>query len=159
NFFIKAELADSLATCPDDKLRDAAKASRLVNEALKLAPNDPFVWRASASVAAENGDFQSAVNWQRKYLGSKSLTQDQRTSAEVRLEVYNSTKPYRENFPPAEKILALNRLTDANEAIKNGNFDRAIVLCSEVIRVDNKNAFAYSVRGLAYGKQKKYDLA
>jgi tetratricopeptide (TPR) repeat protein len=159
NYFVKAELADSLATCPDDKLRDGNKAAEYSAQALKLAPNDPFVWRASASVAAENGDFQAAIKWQQQLLASKSLSRDQRRSAEYRLEAYNSAKPYRENFPTPERALVLNKVKAGEEAIKNGNFDRAIAVLSEAIATDPKDWVPYYGRGIAYSRQNKYEPA
>jgi len=158
HYGFKAGLADFLATCPVDHLRNGEKAYQLAKEALKLAPNDPAVWRACAAAAAETGNFAEAIQWQQRVLDSKTINPEQRTEIQDRLEAYKSNKPYHNTVNTGELAL-LTKLKDANDAIKNGNFDRAISLASEVIRTDDKKALAYDIRGSAYFKQNKYDLA
>jgi len=159
NYGFKASIADFLATCPDEHLRSGARAAEYANDALRLAPNDPVVWRACASAAAENGNFEEAVKWQERLLGSKGMTPDRKSEGERRFEAYKSGQPYRVNLPPSDEVLAYKKMKDANNAINNNNFDRAIALLSEVIATDPKNAGAYTGRGIACYKQNKYDLA
>ena len=157
---MKASLADILATCPDDRVRNGKKASQYAAEAVKLAPNDPFVWIACASAAAENGNYEEATTWQERVRESQALLPALKAESEARLKAYKSGEPYRNDFAGEQKSDAVRRkMKDADEAIKNNNFDRAIALFSEVIAADGKKAAAYTRRGFAYYKQKKYDLA
>lgn len=154
-----ASLADFLATCPDERLRNGEKAAQYANVALQLAPNAFEVWRACASAAAENGNFEEAVKWEERLLNAKGMSPDRKSETERRLETYKSGKPYRINVPPPDKLLVLDKIKDADQAIKNGNFDRGIALLSEAIATDTKDPVPYFGRGFAYGKEKKYDLA
>jgi len=159
NGSILAILADRLATCPDSNMRNGAKASEYAAEALRLNANEPLVWRACASAAAVNGNFEEAKKWQERLLNSNIVSQDQEAESRERLVAYNSGKPYVQNLPPVEEVLADKKIKQANEAIRNKNFDRAIVLLSEVIRGTTKKAKVYTDRGFAYLQQNKYDLA
>jgi tetratricopeptide (TPR) repeat protein len=91
-------LAWLLATCPDDKLRNGAKAVTAATKACKLTN-----WVSSgeldtlAAACAEKGDFKNAVKWQTKVVefDDPDYGEDQK----VRLKLYQERKPYRE---PAE---------------------------------------------------------
>ena len=155
----KAQLADFLATCPDDHLRDATRASQLANEALKLAPNDPLVWRACASAAAENGAVDEAIKWQEQIMSSKAVPFYLRYENELRLESYRSGKAYRQNTSSPNRELMFKRVKEADQALKNNDFDRAVAVLSEMIAADPSDDVPYYGRGQAYSRQKKYHLA
>lgn len=159
NCSIKAILADRLATCPDSNLRNPAEASKYAADALKLDPNEPLVWRACASAAAANGNFEDAKKWAMRVANSNTLSPEQKVEGQDRLVAYNSGRPYIYNVPPLDEVLTDKAIKQAKEAIKNGNFDRAIALCSEVLRTHDKKASAYSARGLAYFKNSDYEQA
>jgi len=159
NCAILALLADRLATCPDSNLRNATKASEYAAEALKLDPNEPLVWRACASSAAANGNFEEAKKWQERVVNSNILSPDQKADGQERLLAYNSGQPYVQKLPAVDEVLADKKIRQAHEAIRNGNFDRAIALLSEVIAADVANARAYSDRGFAFFEHKDYERA
>ena len=159
NSGFKAILADFFATCPDEHLRNAQKAAEYAKDAQRLEPNNPAVLRACASAAAANGNFDEAVKWEERLLASKGTSPDRKSSGEARLEAYKAGKPYLLNFPPAEKVLVLNKVKQGNEAIKNGNFDRAVAALSEAIAADPNEWVPYYGRGFAYFRQEKYELA
>jgi tetratricopeptide (TPR) repeat protein len=89
-------LAWLLSTADDDKVRDGTKAEEAIKEALELLPNDPAILDTRAAVCAELGQFEEAVKWEKKYLGTKSLTAEQRKNGEARLNRYQQRQPYRE---------------------------------------------------------------
>jgi len=154
NYGFKASLAEFLATCPDDHLRDAATASQLANDALKLAPNDPDVWRACAAAAAESGNFEEAIKWQQRVVNSPAIPANVKHGNELLLEGYQAEKPYRNNLALLQQELA--KIRQASEAIKSNNFDRAIALLSEVIAANGNKALAYPLRGFAFYKKNDY---
>ena len=157
SYAFNATVADFLATCPDEHVRNAKKATEYAKEALRLAPNDPSVWTAYASTAAENGNFEEAVQWSERLMASSAITTPQKREIQERLKAYRAGKPYRNNV--AARQQELEKLQEAIDAVANNKLDRAIALCSEVIQTDSKEALAYDVRGSAYAKQNKYDLA
>jgi tetratricopeptide (TPR) repeat protein len=56
-----------LATSPDDKLRDGARAVKLATKASELTGNQtPHVLSTLAAAHAESGDFKSAIEWSQK---------------------------------------------------------------------------------------------
>jgi tetratricopeptide (TPR) repeat protein len=101
----KAELAEFFATCPRDDLRDAKKASQYIDEAIRLAPHEPWIWAPRAAVAAENGDFENAVRWQEICLQSKSLRKSELKEGKERLELYRAGKPARSKPTMPDKSL------------------------------------------------------
>jgi tetratricopeptide (TPR) repeat protein len=155
----KAQLADFLATCPDDRLRDAARAAQLANEALELAPNDPVVWRACASAAAENRSLDEAINWQERVNASRALHPWEKYENEKRLEAYKSGQAYRQSIRSPNQELVFDRINAAQQAINERNFDQAIIILSELISDEPSDWVAYYGRGLAYSRQQKYHLA
>ena len=157
NYGFKASLAEFLASCPDEHLRDAARASQLANDALKLAPNDPDVWRACAAAAAENGNFEEAIKWQQRVVNSPAIPANVKHGNELLLEAYQAGKPYRNNLAMVQQEFA--KLKQASEAIKSNNFDRAIALLSEVIAANGNKALAYPLRGFAFYKKNDYASA
>ena len=80
----------------DDKIRDGAKAAEAIKEAIELMPNEGRIWDTQAAVCAEQGQFDEAVKWEKRYLGLKLLTSEQRKDAQRRLEFYQKRQPYRQ---------------------------------------------------------------
>jgi WD40 repeat protein/serine/threonine protein kinase/tetratricopeptide (TPR) repeat protein len=91
------DLAWLLAICPDSKHRDATRAIKLATRACELTSwkNHEDVSTLAAAYS-EAGDFEAAVNWQKKAaeLLPENCPPDLRVNYESRLEVYESHKPY-----------------------------------------------------------------
>ncbi len=91
------ELAWLLATCPDDKYRDAKRSVELATKACELTG-----WRqwnnldTLAAAYAETGNFTEAVKWQEKAL--ELVPGQRKPEIAHRLELYKSGTPYR-NIP------------------------------------------------------------
>jgi hypothetical protein len=86
------------AACPEAKYRDGAKALAMAKLAVektgKLA-----AWREFAALAAayaETGDFDAAVDAQKKALADATLDKHDRERMEKRLALYQDKKPYRQ---------------------------------------------------------------
>lgn len=159
NCSILALLADRLATCPVAELRDPAKASQLAEKALKLDSTEPLVWRACASAAAANGNFEEAKKWGERVVNSNKLSPDSRGEGQRRLLAYNSGHPFIYRVPHVDEVLAHKKTKQAWEATRDGNFDRAIVILSEVISAKSDYATAFSERGFAYYKKQDFERA
>jgi tetratricopeptide (TPR) repeat protein len=88
-------LALIMAACPEASHRDGRKAVELATRACKLAE-----WKRSeylnilAAAYAESGDFEAAVTWQTRAIGS--LTDERKLDDyRSRLVLYQAKKPYR----------------------------------------------------------------
>jgi len=88
-----ADLSRLLATCSDDKVRDVELATK-ANEL--TAGKDPSVLDAMAAAHAETGDFDKAVEYQKKALADKAFGKDSGEKARERLKLYEQKKPWRE---------------------------------------------------------------
>jgi tetratricopeptide (TPR) repeat protein len=93
-------LAWLLATSPDEKMRDGAKAFEYANKAYQADPTDGSKLGTLAAAYAECGDFEKAVEWQQKAI--KTVSNDANTGnaaflkkGNERLKLYESRKPYR----------------------------------------------------------------
>ncbi|MDA8000577.1 MAG: tetratricopeptide repeat protein [Alphaproteobacteria bacterium] len=65
-----------------------------------------------------------------------------------------------ENNDNGDKKSRSNNLVDlAQGAVERGNFDDAIGVCSDAIKMDPENADAFRTRGLAYERKGEYDRA
>jgi len=102
-YAFKAALADLLATCPEERIRNGRKASAYAAEALRLAPNDPLVWDVYAAAAAESGNFEEAIKWEQRVLDSSAVPLVQKRLSQERLEAYKAKRPYRDNATVADK--------------------------------------------------------
>lgn len=85
-----------LATCPDSGVRNGGKATEYITRALQLDPNNWYLWDTRAAAFAENGDFGSAVEWEKRCLDQKNLSEAERDRINERLTLYRAEKPYRE---------------------------------------------------------------
>jgi tetratricopeptide (TPR) repeat protein len=87
------------AACPTAEFRDGTKATENATKACELTD-----WKKAhyvgtlAAAYAETGDFDSAVEWQRKAIDLLTEEEEElRADFEERLKLYQSGKPYREN--------------------------------------------------------------
>ena len=89
-------LAWLLATCPDDKVRDAARALEAAERACELSDSaDPYCLGSLAAAHAAKGDFTEAARYQTKAIAL--LTDPAETIPfERRLAQYRDKKPVRE---------------------------------------------------------------
>ena len=88
-------LAWVLATSPDEKLRDGARAITLATEACELTEYKmPHILSTLAAAYAETGDFDSAVKWSTKAVETGDPQHGEALKKE--LESYNAKKPWRE---------------------------------------------------------------
>jgi carboxyl-terminal processing protease len=95
-------LAWLLAVCPDPKVRDGANAVRYATKAGTLDSwKNPATLDTLAAAYAESGQFDLAVEWERKCINlhSSDVSGDQQ-----RLALYLLKKPYREIAPDAATI-------------------------------------------------------
>jgi tetratricopeptide (TPR) repeat protein len=92
-------LAWVLATAPDDSLRNGKEAIELAKRACELTDWEVAEYLDTLAAAyAEIGDFQSAVEWQKKSMDTTS--EDSRKEAQTRLELFMSGKPFRSKHTP-----------------------------------------------------------
>lgn len=94
-YMFAADLAEYLAACPQDDLRDTKKASDLIEQALALAPNQPSLSDNAAAVAAAKGNFDEAISLEKRFLASKIADKSNREDGERRLKLYQNQQPYR----------------------------------------------------------------
>jgi WD40 repeat protein len=91
------DLAWLLAVCPASEHRDAPRAIKLATRACELTnwKNHEDVSTLAAAYS-ETGDFEAALNWQKKAaeLLPEDCPAELRANCQSRLEVYNSRKPY-----------------------------------------------------------------
>jgi tetratricopeptide (TPR) repeat protein len=86
-------LAVLLATCSEEKFRDGKKAVEYATKACELTSwKANFCWETLAAAFAENGQYEDAIKWQKKFLDSTAL----KKRAKERLSLYEEKKPYRD---------------------------------------------------------------
>ena len=89
------QLAWLRATCPDEKYRNGQQAVEYATKVCELtAWKQPWYFDTLAAAYAEAGDFDKAVEWQKK--GMDLAPADQKADYESRLKLYQEKKPYRE---------------------------------------------------------------
>jgi tetratricopeptide (TPR) repeat protein len=71
---IHAHLAWCLATCPEPKLRDPARAIATANQALALAPQDAVAWQALGAARYRNGAWKASIAALEKSIALKKNT-------------------------------------------------------------------------------------
>ena len=92
-------LAWFLATCPEAKVRNGKRAVELAKQACELSKwKDAGIIDTLAAAYAEAGEFNEAARWQQKAM---DLAEPRlRKGIAVRLELYKSHKPYRDESKP-----------------------------------------------------------
>jgi tetratricopeptide (TPR) repeat protein len=89
-------LAWLMATCPDAKFRDGAKAVEQATRACELSEwKSPYFIDTLAAANAEAGKFDDAVKWQKKVLELPGFSPAEKEEAQQRLKLYEDKKPYR----------------------------------------------------------------
>jgi tetratricopeptide (TPR) repeat protein len=97
------DLAWLVATCPEATLRDGKRAVELASRACRITnfAHESYV-DTLAAAHAEAGDFQTAVELQRKAIGMLSPGDPNAESYRVRLDGYRANKPYRQRVNGTE---------------------------------------------------------
>lgn len=92
-------LAWSLATCPDNRVRNGSEAVSAAKKACELSQ-----WQRSDSIDtlaaayAEASDFDQAVKYEKQALTDSSLASKEREEREKRLTLFQEGKPFRDEF-------------------------------------------------------------
>jgi tetratricopeptide (TPR) repeat protein len=91
-------LAWVLASCPDASLRDGKMAVETATRACELSEwTEASFLDTLAAAYAETGDYTTAVRWQREAIAKLSAADPTRAEFSDRLQLYESSKPYRED--------------------------------------------------------------
>ncbi len=97
-----AELGWVRATCPVSELRDGKRAVEAATRACELTnwKNHEYISTLAAAYS-EAGDFDNAIKWQKKAIDLRPKDEHAELQAEYRerLELYESSRPYREGAP------------------------------------------------------------
>jgi Flp pilus assembly protein TadD len=90
-------LAWIFATCPKQELRNGKRAVEYGLEAAKLSESkNPGVLDTLAAAYAENGQFDLAVQTEKKALADAEFAKASGEDSKARLKLYEQKKPYRE---------------------------------------------------------------
>jgi tetratricopeptide (TPR) repeat protein len=85
------------ATCPDARFRDRGKAVEFARQACEQDGwKNAFYLGTLAAAYAENGDFDSAVKWQRKALEDPAYRKECGEEGRTMLKLFEQRRPYRE---------------------------------------------------------------
>lgn len=95
--FALNSLAWLRATCVDDSVRDGQTAVRLASKACELSEwKNPRHLDTLAAAYAETGDFEKAVEMEKRAVGLSNPTGSEREDKESRLRLYQERKPFRD---------------------------------------------------------------
>ena len=99
NVAVLNELAWLLSTCPDAKVRDGEKAVELATKVCELTKwKSIWYFDTLAAAYAETGNFEKAVDYQKRALKDSILAKDKEALARLRL--YEQEKPFRDSPKP-----------------------------------------------------------
>jgi tetratricopeptide (TPR) repeat protein len=86
-----------LATCPDPRIRNGAKAVQLATQACNLSSWTEWQYIDTIGVAcAANNDFDKAIDYEQRVLYFTSLTDDDKKDVQSRIELFKKHQPYHE---------------------------------------------------------------
>ena len=92
-----SNLAWTLATSPDAKIRDGKKAVEYATKACEWTSwKAPYFLAVLAVAHGEAGDFPQAIQWQKQALEFSRYERDEGDRARQRLKLFEERKPYRE---------------------------------------------------------------
>lgn len=94
----KIRYAWILVTHPDVNIRDPARAQSLLAEIENDYIDKQALWETRAAVAAETGDFETAIHWQQQALEDAAALDLPLEISQQKLEHYQSDKPWRERL-------------------------------------------------------------
>ncbi len=98
--YVAADFAFFLATCPDPKYRDGARALKLAEQAdpasIPRRGGRSFLLDARAAALAELGDFKQAASLEEQALSLLTKVDRHRAALEARLALYRDKKPFRD---------------------------------------------------------------
>ena len=87
----------------------------------------------------------------------KSLIKDQKSRFnKVVADVSNLKKDAKQS---ERRAWISQILSEAISAVNGKEFDKAIMLCNQVLKLDDRNTPAYNMKGIAYAEKKEYDKA
>jgi hypothetical protein len=82
-------------TCPKASFRDGKKALEYAIKACEVSEwKDPSSIDTLAAAYPEVGDFEHAIKWEMKYLGTSNLSEKESADAKSRLALYQAHRPY-----------------------------------------------------------------
>ncbi len=91
----KIRFAWILTTHPEADIRDSVRAQSLLAEVDDDYMDKQALWEARAAVAAESGDFKTAVHWQQQALDDAKSLELPLELSQQKLEHYQSEQPWR----------------------------------------------------------------
>ncbi|WP_111641581.1 energy transducer TonB [Marinimicrobium alkaliphilum] len=87
-----------LATHPDESFRNAELAEELLDRIERRYHDKQSYYQARAALAADTGDFRSAVRWQERALEDAKSLGIHTDTQQVRLQNYQNERPWRESL-------------------------------------------------------------
>jgi hypothetical protein len=98
-------LARLLAAAPDDRVRDGARATSIMNELLKTQQTIAMA-ETMAMALAESGRFDDAAQWQRDAIraATESKRDDLVRKLSANLRLYESRQPCRTPWTPDDPV-------------------------------------------------------
>jgi tetratricopeptide (TPR) repeat protein len=92
DYGIIGHLSSLLSTCPNKMCRDGKRALLLAKKAYDIAPQQSSTLLALAEAYAETGDFDKAIEWQKKLLADPKTAQSVRGTLLTMLKYFEQKK-------------------------------------------------------------------